>query len=103
MGEAMPPPLAFEAVQGDGFRWGLLYALEGSRLGGAVLARRVDASLPTAYLSAVHEKGGWIAFQAALDEAGQTGGDAWTDAATRGALAAFGLFERAAMAEGAVA
>lgn len=94
----MPSPLPLEDKGGEGFRWGLLYALEGSRLGGAMLARRVAPDLPRAYLSAVHEKGGWAAFQQALDAAAAEGGAAWVEDAARGAAAAFALFAQAAAA-----
>ena len=75
LGQAMPAPLPLEDRASEGYRWGLLYALEGSRLGGAMLARKVAPDLPTAYLSAVHGKGEWIAFQHALDSAGAEGGE----------------------------
>lgn len=99
MGEALPPALDLDEARGEGFRWGALYALEGSRLGGAVLARRVGSDLPHAYLSAVHEKGGWVAFQERLDAAAEGGGEGWLDEAVRGAEAAFDLFATAARTE----
>lgn len=99
LGESLPVPVDTPDQAGEGFRWGALYALEGSRLGGAMLARRVAADLPRAYLSAVHEKGGWVAFQQQLDVQADQGGDAWIDGAVRGAEAAFALFEAAAQQE----
>lgn len=95
LGRPMPAPLGLDSGDSAGFRWGLLYALEGSRLGGAMLARRVPADLPRAYLSAVHEKGGWAAFQASMEEAAAAGGDTWTADAVAGAQAAFALFATA--------
>ena len=92
---AMPESLPVPSVPTPAFRWGLLYALEGSRLGGAMLARRVGADLPTAYLSAVHGKGEWIAFQHALDAAAAEGGEGWLDDAVQGAQTAFALFAAA--------
>lgn len=92
----MPAPLFLPANDADGYRWGLLYTLEGSRLGGALLARQVGAGLPKSYLSAVHGKGEWAAFQAAMDAAGMGGGEGWLDAAVQGARAAFALFTKAA-------
>jgi len=103
LGEAMPAPLPMPSTGGDGFRWGLLYALEGSRLGGAMLARQVADDLPRAYLSAVHGKGGWVAFQQQLDNAAAEGDAAWLDEAIAGAQAAFTLFEAGACAEREVA
>lgn len=88
----MPPALPLEANAANGFHWGLRYALEGSRLGGAMLSRQVGAGLPKAYLSAAHGKGEWIAFQRALDSAAAEGGEGWLDDAVQGAQAAFALF-----------
>jgi len=99
LGEALPQPLTMERQGGEGFRWGALYALEGSRLGGAMLERRVPPGLPRAYLSSVHGRGGWIAFQEALDEAAESGGEDWIEGAIKGAEAAFALFAAAAAAE----
>ncbi|MCI9882950.1 biliverdin-producing heme oxygenase, partial [Methylobacterium goesingense] len=48
--EAMPPPLPFALPAGDAAAWGALYVVEGSRLGGIMLARTVPDGLPTAYL-----------------------------------------------------
>jgi heme oxygenase len=91
----MPDPLAMDVGTGDGFLWGVRYALEGSRLGGAMLSRQVAPGLPKAYLSAAHGKGEWIAFQAALDSAAGDGGEGWLDDAVQGAQAAFALFAQA--------
>ncbi|HKY82465.1 MAG TPA: biliverdin-producing heme oxygenase [Sphingobium sp.] len=100
LGEALPAPLPMAGHGGEAFRWGALYALEGSRLGGAMLERRVAPGLPRAYLSAVHGRGGWLAFQQSLDAAAENGGDAWVDDAIQGAEAAFALFAAAATSEG---
>ncbi|WP_375196495.1 heme oxygenase [Sphingobium sp.] len=99
LGETLPSPLDAPASGGEAFRWGARYTLEGSRLGGAVLARQVGSGLPRAYLSAVHGKGGWVAFQQSLDAAAHEGGDRWIGEAIRGAEAAFALFARAARCE----
>jgi len=103
LGETLPAPLHAPASGGDAFRWGARYTLEGSRLGGAMLARQVGSGLPRSYLSAAHEKGGWVAFQQSLDIAADEGGDSWIDEAIRGAEAAFALFARAARRESAAA
>ena len=99
LGSAWPDPLPLTAAGRGGFRWGLRYALEGSRLGGAMLARQVGDGLPRAYLSATHGKGDWIAFQRALDGAAEEGGEGWLGDAVQGARAAFALFLRAGSAE----
>ena len=102
LGHAMPSPLPLKPHAGEGYRWGLLYALEGSRLGGAMLARKVALGLPTAYLSATHEKGEWIDFQHRLDSAAAQGDEMWLDDAVLGAKAAFALFAQAGAAETAM-
>lgn len=99
LGEEAPEPFGLEQDGGEGFRWGALYTLEGSRLGGAMLARRVGPGLPRAYLSATHDKGGWVAFQQSLDTAAEQADADWLDGAKRGAEAAFALFASAARAE----
>ena len=99
LGESLPAPLPMESRPGEAFRWGALYALEGSRLGGAMLERRVAPGLPRAYLSSVHGRGGWVAFQQSLDAAAAEGDDAWVDGAIAGAEAAFALFAAAASTE----
>lgn len=95
----LPEPLTMAEEGGDAFRWGALYALEGSRLGGALLERQVAPGLPRAYLSAIHGRGGWVAFQQSLDAAAEGRGDAWVADAVRGAEAAFALFAEAAAAD----
>lgn len=102
LGEDMPEPLPIQQDMKEGHRWGLLYTLEGSRLGGALLSRQVGQGLPRAYLSAVHDKGEWIAFQRALESALAEGGEGWLEDAVQGALAAFALFATAAQEQRAV-
>lgn len=46
---------------------GAAYVLEGSRLGGALLARRIAPGLPRRFLSAALPAGGWRAFLEALE------------------------------------
>ena len=99
LGAALPAPLPQPDVRSDGASWGVRYALEGSRLGGAMLARQVGDGLPRAYLSAAHDKGEWIAFQRALESAAREGGEGWLEDAVQGARAAFALFAQAGEAE----
>jgi heme oxygenase len=80
-------------------QWGALYVLEGSRLGGSLLAKRVKPGLPTRYLSAAHSDGSWQAFQAALENASANQADAWCEVAVASARQVFGMFERAAVAQ----
>lgn len=78
--------------------WGALYVVEGSRLGGGLLAGRVGEGLPTAYLAATHEPGEWRAIRAAIDKAaeGQDGG--WREAMVTGALEVFACYASGAAA-----
>ena len=95
LGEDLPAPLVFAAA-GEAERWGALYVIEGSRLGGQLLARSVPAGLPSAYLSARHLAGEWRALLAALDARAAAAGEAWRQAALAGARATFALYARAA-------
>ncbi len=101
LGCAMPAPLAFEDSADEGWRWGVLYVLEGSRLGGAVLVSRADRDAPVAFLSARHAKGEWRTLLAAIDARGAVRGPAWIDGAIAGASACFQLYRRAAKPLGA--
>ena len=98
--QAMPSLLPFAPFVASGGRhsaaaaWGLLYVVEGSRLGGGILAKRVAAELPTAYLGALHQPGEWVRFRHAIDAEAARLDPAWIDSAVEGAEAAFDLYER---------
>lgn len=96
LGAAMPPLLPFTPGDDDASRWGVLYVVEGSRLGGAMLARQVPAGMPCRYLGAVHAPGQWRAIRAALDEAAAGQDASWTAQMIAGALATFALYAEAA-------
>ncbi len=49
LGSCAPAPMAFAAHEAEAWQWGVLYVLEGSRLGGSVLARRIYAGAPSAF------------------------------------------------------
>ncbi|MEJ5977799.1 biliverdin-producing heme oxygenase [Novosphingobium sp. PS1R-30] len=87
-----PPELDFALPPGEAARWGALYVIEGSRLGGAVLAKLVPEGLPAAYLGARHGPGAWRDLLARLDAA--VGDD--LAAAEQGAKAMFGAYLEAA-------
>lgn len=93
LGLDTPDPLPFAPPADDAACWGTAYVVEGSRLGGALLARRVADGLPRTYLSAVHSKGAWRGFVAALDQALTS--DDRIDRAVHAARVTFGLFETA--------
>lgn len=91
-GDENPPELDFTLPPGEAARWGALYVIEGSRLGGAVLARSVPQGLPAAYLNARHGSGAWRDLLAKLDVAvGENRAEA-----ERGAKAMFGAYLEAA-------
>lgn len=95
LGAAMPLPLRFE-VASDAARWGALYVIEGSRLGGQLLARSVPDGLPQAYLAARHLPGEWRGLLAALDAEAAARDADWGEAALAGARATFALYAQAA-------
>jgi heme oxygenase len=86
-------PLPTDSLAGQ---WGALYVLEGSRLGGGILASRVGNGLPKRYLSATHEAGSWRRFSKALDDAEGSDTEVWRADAITGAKLAFACFARSA-------
>ncbi len=96
--QAMPGPRIFEGSGEGAFAWGVLYVVEGSRLGGGILARRVSAGLPTDYLAAVHQPGEWRGVGEAINAEAQRHGKAWLDHAATAAEACFELFRAACAA-----
>ena len=96
LGRAPPPVLPVAAPRTEAEAFGMAYVIEGSRLGGSMLARRIGAGLPHAYLSAAHLPGEWRAFGQALDAAAAAGGDAWIAQCGAAARQVFALYARAA-------
>lgn len=95
LGLEMPSPLPAPDLRSPASLWGTVYVLEGSKLGGAMLARSVPASLPSRYLTPQGEKGGMKIFMDRLDAA-----EIEDEAeAIEAARAAFSLFRRAAEME----
>lgn len=93
--ELLPPP----ALHGEAALWGALYVLEGSKLGGAVLARSVLARsvpdhLPSRYLSPQAPKGAMRTFMDRLDASGVD-----DSAAISAARGIFDLFLKAGQLE----
>ncbi len=95
LGVASPSPLTGFDLPDEAARWGAIYVLEGSRLGGALLSRRVAAGLPRRYLGAVHESGSWRNLLVTLDNLPYpaNGGE---DRVVTAARRTFALFEQAA-------
>ena len=96
LGLALPDPLPLAPPESDAAAFGALYVIEGSRLGGAMLVRRVPEGLPHAYLSATHQPGCWRAFGETLDRAERAGGPGWIVRAIAAAEATFDLYAMAA-------
>jgi heme oxygenase len=96
LGVVAPASDEFRLPEGGAARWGALYVLEGSRLGGAVLERRVAPGLPRAYLGARHPQGAWRGILDSLDRA--DAGPDWRGQALAGAKATFAAFLEAARA-----
>ena len=96
LGLAMPEPLPLAPPENEAAAFGALYVIEGSRLGGAMLAKQVPDGLPHAYLSAIHPPGAWRAFGETLDRAEKAGGPGWLERAIAAAEATFDLYAEAA-------
>lgn len=94
LGLPLPPPLPFAPLKDDGAAWGAAYVVEGSRLGGSLLAGRVADDLPRAYLATPLPKGAWRKLLAKMDRALYP--QAMREPAIAAALRVFALFDRAA-------
>lgn len=93
LGIEPPPPLPFRLRATVQTGWGCAYVLEGSRLGGRLLAQRLPPGLPSRYLTCEHPSMTWLQFLRCLESA--IGGCAEVDDAVVAAVATFGLFESA--------
>jgi heme oxygenase len=74
----------------------MLYVLEGSRLGGSVLLRKIYAGAPNSFLSARHGPGEWREFLALIDQRAAQADGSWVEFATAGASTCFELYQQAA-------
>ena len=90
------PPLLPQPIFGcDAELWGAAYVLEGSKLGGAMLAKSVQADLPLRYLNPHGPKTGMKAFMDSLDNVPV----ADPSRAVAAARSVFALFHKAAAME----
>lgn len=94
MSAPLPPSLDAPDMADDAALLGTVYVLEGSKLGGAMLAKMVGDGLPSAYLSPFGPKGGMKTFMDMLDASG-----ADETKAVEAARAVFALFHKAAAME----
>jgi heme oxygenase len=69
LAQPVPPPIVVAPISGDAALWGAAYVLEGSKLGGAMLAKQVPEHLPVSYLGHQGPKGAMKAFMEQLDAA----------------------------------
>ena len=67
LGKPMPKPVEPPVLTGVGELLGAAYVLEGSRLGGRVLERRLGPGLPNAFLKGDGSLGPWPALIAVMD------------------------------------
>ena len=93
IGGIPPAPLPFATPADPAAAWGVAYVVEGSRLGGKLLSRRVGTGLPKSYLATAQAPGAWRNFLQSLDKAIHTPQE--IAVATGAAGAVFALFERA--------
>lgn len=95
LGLELPQALRMDLVSSSAEAHGLLYVLEGSRLGGRLLIRTVGPGLPSCFLADGHEPGEWRRFLADLNQFGTASPDNLRGMLA-GAEAGFGLFLTAA-------
>ncbi len=95
LGDPLPPPLAPPALHGEAALWGALYVFEGSKLGGALLAKAVPDYLPSTYLTPQGPKSAMRIFMDRLDASNLDD----FDAAVVAARDVFGLFLQAGQLE----
>ena len=93
LGAPVPVPLAAPRLDDPAAQWGAAYVVEGSRLGGAMLARSVREGLPKRYLGTPQPPGAWRHFLQRLDD--QVRSPDQIAQATQAARATFALFEQA--------
>jgi heme oxygenase len=97
LGQPAPPSVAITLPADTASVCGATYVLEGSRMGGALLSRRVAADLPSTYLGAPSQVALWRGFFADLDHLLPDA--AAVDRAGEAALATFVLFRTAGATE----
>ncbi|MGV3511394.1 MAG: biliverdin-producing heme oxygenase [Novosphingobium sp.] len=99
LGLSAPPGLPAPRISSNAAVLGALYVIEGSRLGGAMLARRVSAHLPRRFLSD-SDSSRWRSLVAVIDK--ELPGAASQAEALAAARAVFALFAAAAHAQAGV-
>lgn len=100
LGEPMPEALNYEKPMRGGHLWGVLYVVEGSRLGGGLLAQRVGHGLAASFLNARHHQGEWRTLGKLINAQAAQHDDSWLDQAIVAAKACFGHYELGAANSG---
>ncbi|KAA0700691.1 biliverdin-producing heme oxygenase [Neorhizobium sp. P12A] len=95
LGTSAPEHLPAPTFSTEDEIWGAAYVLEGSKLGGAMLARQVPVEFPSSYLGFQGPKGAMKTFMEKLDEFSPLE----EDRAIAAARSVFTLFKRAAELE----
>ena len=95
-GYRLPKPVAQSETWSLAAKFGLLYVLEGSRLGNQILLRRAGAGFSSHYLGAAHEPGEWRAFSNALNGRAEQENATWLEAVVAGANNGFRLYASSA-------
>ncbi len=67
LGSGDPPPIAAPPLPDPAAKLGAIYVLEGSRLGGALLKRRLPDTAPRYFLTAPQKGGSWRKLLETLD------------------------------------
>jgi len=97
LGLPLPHPAPVGPLHDDAAACGTLYVLEGSRLGGSILAKRVGTDFPAAFITASHQPAEWRALLGAIAQAADRGGAIWRTSAIGGAKSAFDVYADAAI------
>lgn len=95
-GVHLPMPMAVVGGSSLAEHLGMLYVIEGSRLGNRVLADRLPRDFPASYLSTGHEKGEWRSFTLKLDTYGSAQDELWLQSVVVGARRGFRLYATSA-------
>jgi len=96
LGSPAPAALEFVCEGNVAAGMGVLYVLEGSRLGASVLLRRIPEHFPTDFLSARHRSGEWNELLSAIGARVSDGGEAFLQDVIHGAKACFDHYLTAA-------
>lgn len=98
LGAWLPVPMIAPSVSEAG-TWGVQYVLEGSKLGGRVLASRLAEGSPARYLTPDADmSANWQDFCAAFDKAAAGASLDWLEEAVSAAIETFQCFRKAANA-----